>query len=77
MIPLSKCLGECFGQRNDVIVCLIGFTASSVLCELAPNLAVLLAYGDVFKLVGLVFLLAIPLVLLLGSPQAMPSRSNP
>ena len=54
MIPLSECLGECVGQRNDVIVCLIGFTASSVLCELAPNLAALL-----------------------GSPQAMPSRSNP
>ena len=30
--------------------------------------AALLAYGDVFRLVGLVFLLAIPLVLLLGRP---------
>ncbi len=31
--------------------------------------AALLAYGDVFRLVGLVFLLAIPLVFLLGKPQ--------
>ncbi|MFM8259049.1 MAG: MFS transporter, partial [Vulcanococcus sp.] len=31
--------------------------------------AALLAYGDVFRLVALVFLLAIPLVLLLGRPE--------
>jgi hypothetical protein len=30
--------------------------------------ASLLAFGDVFRLVGLVFALAIPLVLLLGKP---------
>ncbi len=37
--------------------------------------AALLAFGDVFHLVALVFLLAIPLVLLLGRPE--PARSAP
>ncbi|MCX5968618.1 MAG: DHA2 family efflux MFS transporter permease subunit [Cyanobacteria bacterium] len=37
--------------------------------------AALLAFGDVFRLVALVFLLAIPLVLLLGRPE--PARSYP
>ena len=32
--------------------------------------ATLLAYGDVFRLVGLLFALVIPLVLLLGRPGA-------
>jgi len=32
--------------------------------------ASLLAFGDVFRLVGLVFALAIPLVLLLGKPSS-------
>ena len=41
MIPLSEWLGERFGQRNYFVFCLIGFTASSVLCGLAPNLPVL------------------------------------
>ena len=41
MIPLSEWLGERFGQRNYFIFCLIGFTASSVLCGLAPTLPVL------------------------------------
>ena len=41
--------------------------------------AALLAYGDVFRLVALVFLLAIPLVLLLGrpAPQLQPSSRAP
>jgi hypothetical protein len=39
--------------------------------------AALLAYGDVFRLVGLVFLLAIPLVLLLGRPQRQPNQASP
>lgn len=37
--------------------------------------AALLAFGDVFRLVALVFLLAIPLVLLLGRPE--PGQSGP
>ncbi|NDC34161.1 MAG: DHA2 family efflux MFS transporter permease subunit [Synechococcaceae bacterium WB9_2_112] len=41
MIPLSEWLGERFGQRNYFVFCLIGFTASSVLCGLAPNLPLL------------------------------------
>jgi DHA2 family multidrug resistance protein len=39
--------------------------------------AALLAYGDVFRLLALVFLLAIPLVLLLGRPQPQPSSRTP
>ena len=49
--------------------------ALALLNQQLERQAALLAYADVFKLVGLVFLLAIPLVL--GSPQAMPSRTNP
>ncbi|NDG74242.1 MAG: DHA2 family efflux MFS transporter permease subunit [Synechococcaceae bacterium WB8_1B_136] len=41
MIPLSEWLSELFGQRTYFLACLVGFTASSVLCGLAPNLAVL------------------------------------
>ena len=37
--------------------------------------AALLAFGDVFHVVALVFLLAIPLVFLLGRPE--PARSGP
>jgi DHA2 family multidrug resistance protein len=41
MIPLSEWLSERFGQRAYFIFCLAGFTSASVLCGLAPNLAVL------------------------------------
>jgi len=41
MIPLSEWLGEQFGQRNYFVFCLIGFTAASLLCGLAPNLPAL------------------------------------
>lgn len=41
MIPLSSWLSEVFGQRGYFIFCLVGFTAASVLCGLAPNLTVL------------------------------------
>ncbi|MEY3735883.1 MAG: drug resistance transporter, EmrB/QacA subfamily [Cyanobacteriota bacterium] len=41
MIPLSGWLSELIGQRAYFIACLIGFTASSVLCGLAPNLLTL------------------------------------
>lgn len=44
--------------------------ALALLVHQVDQQAVLLAYGDVFRVVGLVFLLAIPLVLLLGRPQA-------
>lgn len=41
MIPLSEWLSARFGPRNYFVFCLAGFTASSVLCGLAPNLTVL------------------------------------
>ncbi|MEY4354086.1 MAG: hypothetical protein RLZZ609_2327 [Cyanobacteriota bacterium] len=41
MIPLSAWLSSVFGQRTYFIFCLIGFTAASMLCGLAPNLPVL------------------------------------
>lgn len=41
MIPLSDWLSGVFGQRTYFIFCLIGFTAASMLCGLAPNLSVL------------------------------------
>lgn len=42
MIPLTAWLGEQFGQKRYFIFSLIGFTISSVLCGLAPNLEVLI-----------------------------------
>jgi DHA2 family multidrug resistance protein len=41
MIPLSHWLSGVFGQRSYFIFCLLGFTASSILCGLAPNLPLL------------------------------------
>ena len=46
-----------------------------ILSRQVDQQAALLAFGDVFRLVALVFLLAIPLVLLLGRPE--PGRSAP
>ena len=45
-----------------------GEVALQILSLQVDRQAALLAYGDVFRVVGLVFLLAIPLVLLLGKP---------
>ena len=42
--------------------------AMAVLSQQVDRQAALLAYGDVFRTVALVFLLASPLVLLLGRP---------
>ena len=67
-------------QRLDAMTSWLGGHQDQALALLNQQLerqAALLAYGDVFRVVGLVFLLAIPLVLLLGSPQAMPNRTNP
>lgn len=41
MIPLSSWLSQVFGQRGYFIFCLVGFTAASMLCGLAPNLPLL------------------------------------
>jgi DHA2 family multidrug resistance protein len=43
--------------------------ALALLSQEVDRQASLLAYGDVFRMVGLVFLLALPLVLLLGRPE--------
>jgi DHA2 family multidrug resistance protein len=47
--------------------------ALQVLSLQVDRQAALLAYGDVFRLVGLIFLAVIPLVLLLGRPPAQAS----
>ncbi len=43
IIPLSAWLGDRFGRKNYFVFSLVGFTASSVLCGLAPNLGFLIA----------------------------------
>ena len=52
MIPLSAWLSAVFGQRTYFIFCLIGFTAASMLCGLAPNLAVLVVARILQGLLG-------------------------
>ena len=42
IIPLSAWLGYRFGRKTYFVFSLIGFTVSSVLCGLAPNLAMLI-----------------------------------
>ena len=42
IIPLSAWLGDRFGRKNYFVFSLVGFTVSSVLCGLAPNLAMLI-----------------------------------
>jgi DHA2 family multidrug resistance protein len=41
IIPLSAWLGDRFGRKNYFVFSLVGFTASSVLCGLSPNLGFL------------------------------------
>ncbi len=43
IIPLSAWLGDRFGRKNYFVFSLVGFTGSSVLCGLAPNLGFLIA----------------------------------
>ena len=43
IIPLSAWLGDRFGRKNYFVFSLVGFTVSSVLCGLAPNLGFLIA----------------------------------
>ncbi len=42
IIPLSAWLGDRFGRKNYFVFSLVGFTVSSVLCGLAPNLSMLI-----------------------------------
>jgi DHA2 family multidrug resistance protein len=41
IIPLSAWLGDRFGRKNYFVFSLVGFTVSSVLCGLSPNLSFL------------------------------------
>ena len=43
IIPLSAWLGDRFGRKNYFVFSLVGFTVSSVLCGLSPNLGFLIA----------------------------------
>ena len=52
MIPLSSWLSGVFGQRTYFIFCLVGFTAASMLCGLAPNLTVLVVARILQGLLG-------------------------
>jgi len=52
MIPLSSWLSGVFGQRTYFIFCLMGFTAASMLCGLAPNLTVLVVARILQGLLG-------------------------
>jgi DHA2 family multidrug resistance protein len=52
MIPLSTWLSGVFGQRTYFIFCLVGFTAASMLCGLAPNLTVLVGARILQGLLG-------------------------
>lgn len=52
MIPLSSWLSNVFGQRTYFIFCLVGFTAASMLCGLAPNLTVLVVARILQGLLG-------------------------
>jgi len=42
VMPISGWLSNTFGRKNFFLVCIAGFTASSLLCGLAPNLATLI-----------------------------------
>ena len=43
IIPLSAWLGDRFGRKNYFVFSLVGFTGSSVLCGVSPNLGFLIA----------------------------------
>jgi len=43
MIPLSAWLGDAFGKKRYFVFSMVGFTAASVMCGLAPNLPFLIA----------------------------------
>ncbi len=42
VMPISGWLSNTFGRKNFFLVCIAGFTASSLLCGLAPNLPTLI-----------------------------------
>src|SRR3954464_4552045 len=52
MIPLTAWLSDRFGRKQYLLFSLIGFTAASVLCGLAPNLTFLILARVVQGLCG-------------------------
>jgi len=71
MIPLSAWLSDRFGQRSYFVFCLVGFTAASVLCGLAPNLPVLVLARILQGLLGGGLLPKAQAIMFQGVPKAM------
>ena len=71
MIPLSAWLSERFGQRSYFVFCLVGFTAASVFCGLAPNLPVLVVARILQGLLGGGLLPKAQAIMFQGVPKAM------
>src|SRR5277367_2155797 len=44
VLPLSAWLSRVFGRKNYYMTCVGGFTLSSLLCGLAPNLTALICF---------------------------------
>lgn len=52
MIPLSAWLGDVFGKKRYFVFAMVGFTAASVLCGIAPTLPILIAARILQGLMG-------------------------
>jgi MFS transporter, DHA2 family, multidrug resistance protein len=52
ILPASGWLSEVFGRKRFFVGCIMGFTASSLLCGLAPNLTALIAFRALQGLTG-------------------------
>lgn len=52
MIPLSAWLGDAFGKKSYFVFSMVGFTAASVMCGMAPTLPLLIAGRIIQGLMG-------------------------
>ena len=52
ILPIAAWLGSQFGRRKYYIACILAFTAASVACGLAPNLATLVVFRIIQGLAG-------------------------
>jgi DHA2 family multidrug resistance protein len=52
VLPVSAWAGERFGRRKYFLGCILAFTASSVACGLAPNLAFLIIFRIIQGMMG-------------------------
>ena len=52
VLPISAWLGSQFGRRKYYISCILAFTAASVACGFAPNLATLIVFRIIQGLAG-------------------------